>query len=182
MGRREVDDRSIRLQYMGNRCTICKRSIKAMEKRYLTAKGAFEFNHIDPAQKSKIYAKMIRRVVSSEQFDELDKCNLLCRMCHAVWTNQRFKGKVRINLEFTNGRKINKLIACHGMVERKNEQLIHHVFADNPCHHAPYTYALGNSRPLMCGGFESRKTACQIDAGHPPQEDTEDMGSTGIGF
>ena len=105
---------------------------------------------------------MIRRVVSTEQFEELDKCNLLCRMCHTVWTNQRFKGKLRINLEFTNGRKISRLIAFHGMVERKNGQLIHHLFADNPCHLAAYTYALGNSRPLTLAGFELEKCLAKL--------------------
>jgi len=105
---KKIDDRHIRLEYMGGRCTVCRRGIKAVEKRYLTSKGAFEFNHIDPAQKSAIYEKMIRRVASTEQFDELDKCNLLCRMCHAVWTNQRLKGKVQITLQLPDGRIIKK--------------------------------------------------------------------------
>ena len=105
---------------------------------------------------------MIRRVVSTEQFDELDKCNLLCRMCHAVWTNQRFKGKLRIDLELTNGRKISKRFAFHGMVERTNGQQILHVFADDPCHLAPYTYALGNSPPLMRAGFELEKQLAKL--------------------
>jgi hypothetical protein len=105
----KVDDRRLRLEYMGGRCTICRRSIKAVERRYLTSKSAFEFNHIDPAHKSAIYEKLIRRVVTSEQFDELDKCNLLCRMCHAVWTSQRFSGKLRITLTFLNGRTITNL-------------------------------------------------------------------------
>jgi hypothetical protein len=36
---RKVDDRQIRLEYMGGRCTVCRRSIKAVEKRYFTSKG-----------------------------------------------------------------------------------------------------------------------------------------------
>jgi hypothetical protein len=61
---KKIDDRHIRLEYMGGRRTVCRRGIKAVEKRYLTSKGAFEFDHIDPAQKSSIYEKMIRRIVS----------------------------------------------------------------------------------------------------------------------
>ena len=38
---KKIDDRHIRLEYMGGRCTVCRRSIKAVEKRYLTSKGAF---------------------------------------------------------------------------------------------------------------------------------------------
>src|SRR4051812_25410231 len=86
---RKVDDRHLRLEYLGGRCVICHRCIKAVERRYLTSKGTFEFNHIDPSQKSPIYEKLIRRVISAAQLDELDKCNLLCRVCHGIWTNQR---------------------------------------------------------------------------------------------
>ncbi len=91
-----------------------------------------------------------------------DKCNLLCRMCHAVWTNQRFKGKLRINLEFTNGRKISRRFAFHGMVEIKNGQPHLYVFADNPCHLAPYNYSLGRGRQIFRAGFELEKQLAQL--------------------
>jgi hypothetical protein len=152
-----VDDRHLRLQYLGGRCTICRRSIKAVERRYLTSKGAFEFNHIDPAQKSAIYDKMIRRVVSTEQFDELDKFHLLCRMCHAVWSNQRLKGKVQLTLQLNDGRVIKKKFSVHGMVEIKNGQPHPHLFADNPQHIQPYSYALGTGRQHSTAGFELEK-------------------------
>jgi hypothetical protein len=158
----KVDDRHLRLEYMGGRCTICRRSIKAVERRYLTSKCAFEFNHIDPAQKSAIYEKLIRRVVSTEQFDELDKCNLICRMCHAVWTNQRFRGKLRITLTFLNGRTITKRFNHHGLVEIKNGKPHLHVFADNPCHLTPYAYSLGTGRQFFRAGFELEKQLCRL--------------------
>jgi hypothetical protein len=80
------------LEYLGGRCVICRHSIAAVERRFLTSRGAYEFNHIDPSQKSPIYEKLIRRVISAAQLDELDKCNLLCRICHGIWTNQRLNG------------------------------------------------------------------------------------------
>jgi hypothetical protein len=159
---KKVDDRHLRLEYMGGRCIICRRSIKAVEKRFGTSKGAFEFNHIDPAQKSAIYEKMIRRVVSTEQFDELDKCNLLCRVCHAVWTNQRLKGKMNITLEFKDGRVINKKFGMHGMIEIKDGKPHFHWFADDPQHLAPYAYALGAGRQYSRAGFELEKQLARL--------------------
>jgi hypothetical protein len=154
---KKVDDRHIRLEYMGGRYAICRRSIKSVEKRYLTSKSAFEFNHIDPAQKSAIYEKMIRRVVSTEQFDELDKCNLLCRMCHAVWTNQRLKGEAQLTLQLPDGRIIKKKFGHHGMLEIKNGQPHAYLFADNPQHLKIYAYSLGTGRQIFRAGFELEK-------------------------
>jgi hypothetical protein len=154
---KQIDDRHLRLEYLGGRCTICKRSVKAVEERWITSKGYFEFNHIDPTQKSKIYEKMIRRVMSTEQFDELDKCNLLCRGCHAVWTSQRFRGNVRINLEFRDGRRISRKFPFHGLIEVKNGQPVSHTFPDNPCDLAPYSYSLGKGRQYSRAGFELEK-------------------------
>jgi hypothetical protein len=62
---KNIDDRHVRLEYLGGRCIICRRSIKSAERRYLTSKGIFEFNHIDPARKSAIYEKLIRRIIST---------------------------------------------------------------------------------------------------------------------
>ena len=35
----KIEDRQLRLEYMENRCSICRRSIKAMEKRLPDIKG-----------------------------------------------------------------------------------------------------------------------------------------------
>ncbi len=51
--RKSADDRHLRLEYMGGRCAIFRRSINAVECRYLTSKGTFDFNHIDLNQKSR---------------------------------------------------------------------------------------------------------------------------------
>jgi hypothetical protein len=147
---------------MGGRCIICRRSIKAVEKRYLTSKGAFEFNHIDPAQKSAIYEKLIRRVVSTEQFDELDKCNLLCRMCHAVWTNQRFRGVMRLSLTLPDGRVVTRKFGYHGMVEIKEGKPTIYAFADVPQRIEPYAYALGTGRQYFRAGFELEKSLAKL--------------------
>jgi hypothetical protein len=159
---KEVDDRHLRLEYMGDRCIICRRSCKGVEKRFGTSKGAFEFNHIDPAQKSVIYEKLIRRIVSTEQFDELDKCNLLCRICHAVWTNQRFRGEMRLCLTLPDGRVITRKFRHHGMVEIKDGKPTIYAFADKPQHIEPYAYALGTGRQYFRAGFELQKQLARL--------------------
>ena len=147
---------------MGGRCAICRRSIKAVERQYLTSKGAFEFNHIDPAQKSAIYEKLIRRVVSTEQFDELDNCNLLCRMCHAVWTNQRIRGKVRVTFPLPDGRVISKKFAHHGLMEIKTGKPHARLFADRPQHLQAHAYSLGTGRRIFRAGFELERSLCKL--------------------
>ena len=159
---KKIDDRHIRLEYMGGRCTVCRRGIKAVEKRYLTSKGAFEFNHIDPAQKSAIHEKMIRRIVSTEQFDELDKCNLLCRKCHAVWTNQRLRGKIRFSFTLPDVRVVTRRFGVHGMLEIKDGKPHPYLFADNPQHLQPYAYSLGTGRQIFRAGCELEKSLTKL--------------------
>jgi hypothetical protein len=159
---RKVDDRHIRLKYMGGRCVICRRSIAAVERRFLTSKGVHEYNHVDPAQKSPIYEKLIRRVVSAAQLDELDKCNLLCRVCHGIWHSQRLRGKAILTLTLPNGRVVKKLIRHHGLIEIKRPQPKVHLFADEPCQLEVYMYRLGGGRRVYRVGFELEKGLARL--------------------
>ena len=55
-----------------------------MLNRYGVINKVFEFHHLDPSKKHPKYDKLIQRVVSAEQLDELAKCILLCERCHVV--------------------------------------------------------------------------------------------------
>ncbi len=133
---------------------ICRRSIAAVERRFLTSRGAYEFNHIDPSQKSPIYEKLIRRVISAAQLDELDKCNLLCRICHGIWTNQRLNGKLQVTIALPDGWVVKKRFRHHGLMEFKKGKPKIHLFADEPCHLEVYGHSLGSSRRVCRVGFE----------------------------
>jgi hypothetical protein len=159
---RKVDDRHLRLEYMGGRCAICRRGIKAVERRYLTSKGAFEFNHIDPSRKSPIYVKLIRRMISAAQLDELDKCNLLCRICHGIWTNQRLKGKSQVTIALPDGRVVKKRLRHHGLIEFQNGKPKIYLFADEPCYLEIYGYRLGSGKAVYRVGFELEKTLLKL--------------------
>ena len=158
----KIDDRHLRLAYKGGRCAICRRSVATVERRYLTSKGAFEFNHVDPDQKSPIYEKLIRRVISAEQLDELDKCNLLCRFCHGIWTNQQVRGKALLTIALPDGRTVKRLIRHHGLIEFAKPQPKIHLFPDASCNLEVYAYSLGGSRRLFRVGFELEKCLAKL--------------------
>jgi hypothetical protein len=146
---KQVDDRRLRLEYMGGRCVICRRSVDEAEREYLNSKGIFEFNHIDPAKKAPNYDNLIRRVLSAPQLDELDKCNLLCGVCHGAWTNQRMTGKMSLTQTLPDGRQVTSSFRHHGLLKMKNEQPNLYIFADDPCPIGIYESRLGNGDSII---------------------------------
>jgi hypothetical protein len=149
-----IDDRHLRLEYMGGRCIICHKTIEETERRLFTSKGAFQFNHIDPSKKSPIYENLIRRVISQEQLDELDKCNLLCGFCHPIWTNQRLTGEINITRTLPNGRVVEMRSSFHAFAEMDGETPHFYLFADEPRNPDIYEFALGRKKRESRLGFE----------------------------
>jgi hypothetical protein len=80
-------------RYKGNCCAHCRRSVEEVLKRYRTIERFFEFNHVNPSDKHPDYDNLIRRVISTEQLDEVDKCVLLCGECHSVVHAQHITAK-----------------------------------------------------------------------------------------
>jgi hypothetical protein len=85
-------------EYKGGRCAHCAFTVREMVQRYGTVDRMFEFNHVDPAEKHPDYTNVIRRVLSSEQLDEVDKCVLLCRQCHGILHAQGLAGRVQFTV------------------------------------------------------------------------------------
>jgi len=156
------DDRHLRLGYLGARCVICRRTVKAADHQFLTSKGAFQFNHIDPSQKAPDYENVIRRVISTPQLDELDKCNLLCSFCHGIWTNQRVTGNTQISSALPDGRIVKRRFSNHGLMKVTNGRPHFHLFADNPQRIETYAYCLGNSERVFRAGFELEKSLVNL--------------------
>ena len=130
------------------------RLVKATEQRFLTSKGTFEFNHIDPSQKAPDYSNLIRRTISESQLDELDKCNLLCRLCHGVWTNQRLTGALSFTQTLPDGRTVTKDFLNHGLIESHKGKPRLFLFADNPANVDVYEYRLGGRGSVVMIGYE----------------------------
>ena len=127
-----------------------------------TSKGAFSSITLIPAKKSAFYEKLIRRIVSTEQFDELDKCNLLCRPCHGAWTNQRLRGKMKITLPLPDGRLITRKFTHHGMILVRDGKPTIYAFADNPQDLQTYAYSLGTGRQVFRAGFELERQLARL--------------------
>jgi hypothetical protein len=159
---KKIDDRHLRLEYKGGRCVICGRTVKAMERRFSTSKGIFEFNHIDPSQKARDYSKLIRRVLSATQLDELDKCNLLCRVCHGVWTNQRLTGSLSFTQTLPDGRTVTKDFLNHGLIESHQGRPKIFLFADNPADVDVYEYKLGEGKGVVRVGYELESDLAEL--------------------
>lgn len=87
------------LRYKGYRCASCGISVAEIVARFGTFNRLTQFHHIDPKLKSNNYSNLIRRKISSEQLDELDKCVLLCDRCHNVIHAQEAKGTLTITVE-----------------------------------------------------------------------------------
>ncbi len=85
-------------RYKGNKCACCGISTIEMVNRYGTFNRMLEFNHINPDDKDPEYKNIIRRVLSTKQLDEVDKCVLLCRKCHGILHAQN----INAELEFTS--------------------------------------------------------------------------------
>lgn len=95
-------NRGQQLQYKGGRCVRCGATVQEAEERYGTAKRMFEFDHVDPEKKHPAYANPIRRRISGEQLDELDKCVLLCAQCHAIVHAQGITGQLHLTVAYAD--------------------------------------------------------------------------------
>lgn len=83
-----MDRREIQLLYKGNKCAYCGMSVLESLQRYDTFHRMYQFNHVDPDKKHPDYDNLIRRNISTDQLDELDKCVLLCNQCHGILHGQ----------------------------------------------------------------------------------------------
>lgn len=82
-------------------------SVKEMVERHWTFNRMFEFHHIDPKTKHSKYNDLMKRVLSPEQIEEVDKCTLLCTQCHAIIHAQNIKGNLELSLVF-DGRTVSQ--------------------------------------------------------------------------
>jgi hypothetical protein len=104
------------LQYLGNKCARCSKSVEEMIKRYGDVHRIFKFHHVDPDQKSDNYANLIRRDISTETLDEIDKCILLCGECHDILHAQSIDGQVKFTVT-VGGRTAEQTVSGNFVVD-----------------------------------------------------------------
>lgn len=92
-------------KYKGNQCAHCGMSVDDMVAHYGTFNRMFELHHIDPKEKSPQYNNLIKNKISIKQIEEVDKCVLLCRVCHGIVHAQDLISTLKVTMEF-EGRNI----------------------------------------------------------------------------
>lgn len=97
-------DRLQLYQYRGNCCAQCGVTVQEMIDRFGGFERLFELHHVDPLKKAKNYKNLIRRAISTEQLDEVDKCVLLCTICHGAIHQQDCSVEVLVRVTAGNRR------------------------------------------------------------------------------
>jgi hypothetical protein len=146
--------------YKGDRCAYCGKSVQQELDDYGSMQRVFELHHVDPTQKHPNYDNLIRRVISTEQIDEVDKCILLCRVCHgraeAVGVQAEIELTVRVHFDKRDYEVSERLkglvIIKHGISPRWS-------FMSNETPKArPYTIQYGSKKPRFIWGTEVEGT------------------------
>ena len=117
-------------EYAGGKCPFCGREVQDCLKRFNTASGQFEFHHVDPKRKHPDYDNLIRRNLSSEQLDEIDKCVLLCRTCHGLFHAQNLTAKGVIRQRIQDSRR-QQTVNARGLVDWQEKRLVLFTEEDN---------------------------------------------------
>jgi hypothetical protein len=161
-------DRRQQLKYMQDRCHLCPRKVEETIRQFgVTAfHKAFQFHHVDPTTKHADYDNLIRRVISTEQLDELDKCVLLCNWCHSLLENQN--NRVALTLEVTvDGRSATQTI--RGQVLVNQETGVASFVSNERVKVIPYRVQLGTNEPQLAFGtdLEDKKLLVEYLASLP---------------
>ena len=138
-------------QYKGNCCANCGLGVQEIVDKYGGFEGVFEFNHIDPHKKHPDYDNLIRRVISTEQLDEVDKCILLCSICHGVLHAQNvireLSLRVIVGTKSAEQKFKGQLILDYSKMHAR-------FFTDQQMLLMPYRVSLGSRRPQILFGTQ----------------------------
>jgi hypothetical protein len=96
-------------EYKENQCASCGRGVEDCIARHGTYKLMFELHHVNPEDKHPNYNNLIRRKISTEQIDEVDKCVLLCNNCHNIIEVQKEKATLQISVEIAGREVLQKM-------------------------------------------------------------------------
>ncbi|OWK36491.1 hypothetical protein [Fimbriiglobus ruber] len=127
-------DKRQQLLYKGDVCHGCGKTVEDIMARHGTVKRVFQFHHSDPDAKDPEYDNLIRRNLSTEQLNELDKCVLLCSFCHDLVEAQNIRTTVRLKIELA-GRTGEQTFKGHiiwDAIEKRMRFITNEPFRLNP--------------------------------------------------
>lgn len=143
--------RLILYRYLGGRCQYCDLSVEESLRRFHTHAG-FDLHHIDPAKKSPEYENMIRRKLSTEQFDEADKCALLCKVCHARIHGQNQTINVTFTLNHPDVPPIVHTLTCQLLEDYEKQEVV--LFSDQFQYLDLYRIRQTGKQPTVLSGIQ----------------------------
>jgi hypothetical protein len=141
-------------EYKGNCCAGCGLTVKEMMQRFGVVNKVFQFNHIEPEKKHREYDKLIQRVVSTEQLDELDKCVLLCNICHDVLHAQAVEAEVTRSVEFA-GKVVEQKLKCQGIIDFETGVI--RLFHNDECNLAVFKVGFPPEEPEFLADVELKQ-------------------------
>lgn len=150
--------RELQLKYKGNRCAHCGLSVVESLERFGTFHRMYHFNHVDPSKKADDYENLIRRNITTEQLDELDKCVLLCAQCHAVVHAQDINITPTMTVT-TGGRTASQTFKGQVIFDKVANKIS--FFSDDELLIMPYILTIGDEEPRVVFGHEVKE--CLLD-------------------
>ncbi|WP_422931765.1 hypothetical protein [Singulisphaera sp. PoT] len=150
----EVDGMAINpllFKYKGNLCAACGLSVDEMMRKYGVVNKLFQFNHTDPSAKHPEYDKLMQRVISSDQLNEVDKCVLLCSGCHIILHGQNISADFTITVRM-GGRTAVLNVKAQVIHNKYTNQFT--CFTEKPLFLYPYAVRRGDLKPSLMTGFE----------------------------
>jgi len=141
-------------KYKGNRCAYCGASVIDMVSRFGTFNRMFEFHHIKPDEKAKGYKNIIRRNISTEQLEELDKCVLLCRQCHGILHAQNMAGTMEISVNI-NGKTVSQILEGQFISDHMDKKIT--FISNQRLLLERYRVIIGNDPEILLCGIELEK-------------------------
>ena len=141
-------------KYKGNQCACCGRSVQEMIDRYGTFDRMFELHHIDPDTKDPNFKNLIRRTLSFDQIEEVDKCTLLCSQCHSVIHAQNIRTKLQLVVSYEE-REVSQVFDGWIMCDGQDKSV---TFATNQRFKLfPIVVAFGNGKRMHLFAIELEK-------------------------
>jgi hypothetical protein len=140
------------LAYRGDCCAHCGQSIADLEFQYGGGVDrVFEFHHVDPLTKHPQYENLIRRTISTELLDEVDKCVVLCKNCHGIVHAAACPAQMEVTVEY-QGCRTTQLLSGQVTTDHLNSR---RRFLTNERFLAhPYELIVAEQESQLCFGTE----------------------------
>lgn len=110
-----------------------------------------EFHHVNPKKKHKRYDNLIRRKICTEQLVELDKCVLLCALCHKLIHAQNINVSIQLTLNI-DGKSFSQTMVGQMIIDMKEKA--GRIFCADRIKLYPYLVKIADDDPVRMIGVE----------------------------